>query len=73
MAHGADDEIIIEAAIAMAHKLGLVVIAEGVESPEQVDALRRLSCDQIQGYVFSRPLPAGDALQLITANDMAEA
>ena len=73
VAHGADDEIIIEAAIAMAHKLGLVVIAEGVESPEQVDALRRLSCDQIQGYVFSRPLPAGDALQLITANDMAEA
>jgi EAL domain-containing protein (putative c-di-GMP-specific phosphodiesterase class I) len=49
---------IIKAAIAMAHGLDLNVVAEGVESPEQLAFLMRSGCDQAQGYLFSKPLPA---------------
>ena len=44
----------------MAHKLNLDVVAEGVETREQALLLRQFSCDQIQGYWVSRPLPAAD-------------
>jgi diguanylate cyclase (GGDEF)-like protein len=44
--------------ISLSHTLGLKVIAEGVEEDEQMTLLRELGCDQIQGYLFSRPLPA---------------
>ena len=54
----ADDATIALAIITMAHSLKLTVIAEGVETIEQLAYLRRHRCDQIQGYVFSRPLPA---------------
>ncbi|NOQ93094.1 MAG: EAL domain-containing protein [Methylophaga sp.] len=47
-----------EAIIVMAHKLGLKVIAEGVETEQQCDLLTEAGCDYIQGYVFSKPLPA---------------
>ncbi len=43
--------------VSLAHTLGLKVIAEGVEDKEQVDLLRDLGCDQIQGYLVSRPVP----------------
>jgi EAL domain-containing protein (putative c-di-GMP-specific phosphodiesterase class I) len=51
-------ETIVAAIIDLAHALGLVVIAEGVETAEQLAALRRLDCDQAVGYFFSRPVPA---------------
>lgn len=51
---------IITATEAMAHALGLQVIAEGVETEEQLHFLRRLKCEEIQGYLYSRPLPAGE-------------
>jgi EAL domain-containing protein (putative c-di-GMP-specific phosphodiesterase class I) len=44
--------------VSLAHTLGLKVIAEGVEDDEQVRLLRDLGCDQIQGYLVSRPIPA---------------
>ncbi len=53
-----EDAAIIQAIIAMGHSLGLQVTAEGVESLGQLQALARLGCDEYQGYLFSKPLPA---------------
>ncbi len=53
-----DDQAIASAIIHMAHSLGMRTIAEGVETLEQQDYLHRRGCDEIQGYYFSRPLPA---------------
>ncbi|WP_291720843.1 bifunctional diguanylate cyclase/phosphodiesterase [Magnetospirillum sp. 64-120] len=55
---------IIRAIISMGHALGRRIIAEGVETTEQVAALRRLGCDEIQGYVLAPPVPA-DRLGLV--------
>jgi diguanylate cyclase (GGDEF)-like protein len=55
-----DDAAIVDAIVAMAHSLKLNVIAEGVETREQLDFLRKRNCQQVQGYYFARPL---DALQ----------
>jgi len=53
----ADDAAIVDAAITLAHKLRLTVVAEGVETKNQEDHLRVLGCDEVQGYYYSRPLP----------------
>ena len=55
-----DDEAIVASTISMAHRLGLTVIAEGVETETQLEFLRLNACNQVQGYLFSRPIPAGD-------------
>jgi EAL domain-containing protein (putative c-di-GMP-specific phosphodiesterase class I) len=55
-----DDAAIVSAVIAMAHSLRLNVIAEGVESQDQVRFLRERSCDEIQGFYFSRPVAASE-------------
>ncbi|MET8677699.1 EAL domain-containing protein [Streptomyces sp. NPDC004647] len=51
------DETIVEALVELAHRLGLTVIAECVESAEQADRLRRIGCDTGQGWFYSRPVP----------------
>lgn len=56
----ADDAEIIRAIIAMAHRLRLKVVAEGVETAEQLAFLRREGCDEVQGYYFARPMPAAE-------------
>jgi diguanylate cyclase (GGDEF)-like protein/PAS domain S-box-containing protein len=60
LATNADDAAITAAIINMAHSLRLKVIAEGVETREQLDFLSVHGCDEVQGYLFSRPLPASE-------------
>ena len=62
-----DDAAITEAIIAMAHSLKLKVIAEGVETREQLLFLEDRGCDEMQGYYLSRPLSEGDLSAFITA------
>jgi EAL domain-containing protein (putative c-di-GMP-specific phosphodiesterase class I) len=65
MAHSAESSAIVQAIVAMAHRLQLAVIAEGVETADQVAALRKAECDQIQGYYYSMPLAAEDCAAFI--------
>ena len=51
------DMRLIEAVVSLAHSLGLATVAEGVETEEQLQALKALGCDIVQGYYFSKPLP----------------
>jgi EAL domain-containing protein (putative c-di-GMP-specific phosphodiesterase class I) len=60
-----DDASIVQAIISLAHGLGLKVVAEGVETQAQLDALRSLGCDQYQGYYFSPALPPGEFAALV--------
>jgi len=60
-----DTAAIVSAIIAMAHSMKLTVVAEGVETEEQLDYLNDLGCDQIQGYLLSTPLPSEKAEKLL--------
>lgn len=57
LAQGSDDDVIVRSTIEIAHNMGLQVIAEGVETEEGLNLLRRYGCDMLQGYYFSPPLP----------------
>ncbi|BBB27610.1 putative bifunctional diguanylate cyclase/phosphodiesterase [Amphritea japonica] len=63
------DASVTQAIIAVAHNLGLSVTAEGVEEKSQLEFLRELHCEEIQGYLFSRPLKADDLAQLLDSNN----
>jgi len=60
-----EDAALVKAIISMAHGLGMEVIAEGVEIQEQLEFLGINGCDTIQGYLFSRPLPANEMEELL--------
>jgi diguanylate cyclase (GGDEF)-like protein/PAS domain S-box-containing protein len=55
-----NDAVIVQAIIALGHKLGLRVVAEGVETQQQLDYLRHAGCDEMQGFLFGAPMIAAD-------------
>ena len=63
-----NDAEICSATIALAHNLGLTVVAEGVETEMQRDYLMEHGCDYLQGYYFSKPLPADEISRFIQSS-----
>ena len=59
------DTAIVEAITGLARTLDLTAVAEGVETAEQVEALRAMGCDRAQGYHLGRPMPAEDVTRLL--------
>jgi EAL domain-containing protein (putative c-di-GMP-specific phosphodiesterase class I) len=67
MCNDATDGAIVYATIQLAQKLGILVVAEGVEDEDTWQALHDMGCPVIQGYVLSRPVPADELEQLLLA------
>ncbi|MFT3666514.1 putative bifunctional diguanylate cyclase/phosphodiesterase [Piscinibacter sp.] len=70
--HSADARAVVDAVVKLAHALGLKVVAEGVENPRQHHILAEMGCDELQGYLFARPMTAR-ALLLWALGDRGEA
>ena len=68
-----DDAALVMAIITLAHNLRLRVVAEGVETEDQLRFLQLLRCDEIQGYFFSKPLPADTLVSLFESSRMRTA
>ena len=60
-----EGEVFFRAIVSMAHALGMAVVAEGVETAEQLKILQKLGCNEVQGYFIARPMPALDMLPLL--------
>jgi EAL domain-containing protein (putative c-di-GMP-specific phosphodiesterase class I) len=67
---GSNDLALCEAIVVMAHKLGIRVIAEGIETHGQCDLLKQIGCDYGQGYLFSKPLPAAEFEKFLMVNSV---
>lgn len=63
------DLMVASITIVLAHSLGVRVVAEGVETEEQLAALKRLKCDEAQGYLFSKPVPKAEIEALLARNE----
>ena len=63
-----DDAAIVGAIIAMAHGLGMSVVAEGVEKQDQLEFLQDKNCDEYQGFLASKPVIASEFLSLVVKN-----
>lgn len=70
LSHNYQDLALCETVITLAHKLGLKVVAEGIETQEQYDLLKKANCDFGQGFLFSRPLPADEFEALLKSKNM---
>lgn len=70
LTHDPDDAAIVQAVIAMGHSLKLKIIAEGVETLAQLESLRAMQCDYIQGYLFSVPLCAEEITERLKKGDV---
>lgn len=68
ISQGKDDIAIVSAIIAMAHALNLKVVAEGVETPEQLNVISKLGCNDVQGYLFSKPIESGKMTELLKSD-----
>ena len=69
--HSADARAVVDAVIKLAHALGLKVVAEGVENQRQQQVLVQMGCDELQGFLFAKPMSAR-ALMLWAVNDRSE-
>jgi diguanylate cyclase (GGDEF)-like protein len=67
-----DDKAIVMAVIELGHRLNLKVLAEGVETEEQLAFLRQCHCDEMQGYLFSQPVPPAEIAELLARQDGSE-
>jgi diguanylate cyclase (GGDEF)-like protein len=63
--NGADDRALFMAIVSVARAFDMRIVVEGVETAEQLQALRQYACDEVQGYYISRPLPADEAAELL--------
>lgn len=68
MAHSEHDRAIVAVVVELGHQLGLTVIAEGVETVEQLSRLITLGCDEMQGYYFGKPVPPAQLEEQLQAN-----
>ena len=68
LARNTDDKSIVRTIISLAHSLRLKVVAEGVETAEQLELLKQFGCDQYQGFLLSPAVPAQQAEQLIRSH-----
>ena len=62
---GEEASIIVRSLVSLAHNLGLTVCAEGVETQQAVDLLRSIGCEQAQGYLFGKPVPAAEMTEFL--------
>lgn len=72
IAHSLTDQAITQAVIGLAHQLGLSVVAEGVEQPEDLAFLKQLGCDEVQGFLHYHPLSETALMKLLTDESLAE-
>ena len=66
--HDAKGAAIAANVVSLAHALGLLAVAEGIESEEQLASMRELDCDLAQGFLFARPVPAAELGEMLAAN-----
>jgi len=69
LVNDSNSAVIVRSTIDLAHKLGLRVVAEGVESQETLDLLQHLGCDAVQGFHLGRPMPMQEMLEWVAEND----
>ena len=69
--HDAKGNAIAANVVSLAHALGLLAVAEGIESEEQLASMRELDCDLAQGFLFARPVPAAELTDLLAAHASA--
>jgi len=69
----ANSVVIVRSTIDLAHKLGLRVVAEGVESKDTLDLLNQLGCDAVQGYYLGKPMPMREMLDWVIENEWEDA
>jgi EAL domain-containing protein (putative c-di-GMP-specific phosphodiesterase class I) len=60
-----ETEIIFESVVKLCHKLGLTVVAEGVETRQQLELVKHYSCDIAQGYLFGKPIPREEFMDIL--------
>jgi len=62
---------VVAAVVAIASSMGIATVAEGIETEEQAEALRSLGCTEGQGFLYARPLPAGEAVAVMEGMGLA--